>query len=291
MSRLRLRFWIKCLAVILLVSSGCARDYVTHKKTFNFFSLKTDIKMGQEVLSGQIKEFRRQHVHYDDDPEMLGRIGNIVTKIAAVSDIPQFPYEAHYARLPIVNAWCAPGGKMMVYEGLFSEKEGLVQRNSDDELAAVLGHEISHATCRHVVETMSKNSSFLFIGQVIEVLLVRSGASKTGDIFNEIFTQGMKIYAPAYSRKNESEADRVGILYMAKAGFDPRAAVALWKRAAAKSGKHDKTSIYASHPANGERAKNLEAVLPQAIAEYEKSRLLKATPQLTDPYGGVKEKD
>ena len=267
------RLWLLPILIVSVVSlCGCTKDLVTGKRTYNFFSLKTDIKMGKEVLSQQLGEFRLKGVKVDNDPEMVGRIREMVTKIAVISHIPQFPYEAHYARVPIANAWCAPGGKIMVYEGLFSEKDGLVDRNKEAELAAVLGHEIAHATCRHVVETASRNTSFLFIGQLIAVFLAQSGASTSGDLFKEVFTQGMNIYVPAYSRKNESEADRVGIIYMAKAGYDPRAAVELWKRAAAKAGKNDKTSITASHPANGERARNLEAILPQAIAEYEKTR-------------------
>lgn len=157
----------------------------------------------------------------------------------------------------------------MVYDGLFDPKKGLVHRESDDELAAVLGHEISHATARHVTESMSRNMSILLVGQVAVSAISASGTGQVQDMFNRAISEGINLYLPAYSRKNESEADRIGILYAAKAGYNPKAAVDLWYRACKKKG--EPTSLYASHPPSCERAKALEKVLPEAMEWYRKS--------------------
>jgi len=160
------RLWLLPILIVSVVSlCGCTKDLVTGKRTYNFFSLKTDIKMGKEVLSQQLGEFRLKGVKVDNDPEMVGRIREMVTKIAVISHIPQFPYEAHYARVPIANAWCAPGGKIMVYEGLFSEKDGLVDRNKEAELAAVLGltdvDALTVSMARGVAQTVSLDTAAL----------------------------------------------------------------------------------------------------------------------------------
>src|SRR3989338_4561766 len=129
------------LGALLLVLGGCSRDLVTGKRIYNWYGLDDDIKLGQRVMQDQLAELKKKRKPTDADPVMTQRVRKITRAIAAVSHLPNFPYEAHYADLEVVNAWCAPGGKVMVYSGLFDSKKGLVQKGNDDELAAVLGHE------------------------------------------------------------------------------------------------------------------------------------------------------
>ncbi|MFO1518899.1 MAG: M48 family metallopeptidase [bacterium] len=255
----------------ILSLSGCGKDYVTGKSSYNWFSLDTDVKLGAQVLDAQEKSFSSKNVSVDSEKnkEMLARVKTIVSRITKVSHIPDLPYEAHVADAPIVNAWAAPGGKIMVYEGLWDPEKGLVKKGSDDELAAVLSHEIAHCTARHVTKAISRQMTFSLIGTAVSTAIAGAGSMEGSNLFGEVFNQGMNIYVPAYSRKNEAEADRIGLFYMAKAGYDPRAAVEVWKRAAQKKG--DRTSIYASHPASGERARDLEKYLPEAMQIYEQT--------------------
>jgi len=258
--------------LFLLSFSACGKDYVTGKTSYNWFSLDTDVKLGAQVLQAQQAGFARQNVPVDKDQEMTSRVRTIVGRITRVSHIPNLPYEAHVAEAPVVNAWAAPGGKIMVYEGLWDPQKGLVRKESDDEIAAVLSHEIAHCTARHVTKSLSQQMTFSLVGLAVSSAIAGAGSYQGANLFGEVFSQGMNIYIPSYSRKNESEADKIGLFYMARAGYDPRAAVEVWKRAYQRKG--DQTSIYASHPSSGERAKALEKYLPQALEVYEQSKIM-----------------
>lgn len=257
---------------VLAFLPACSKDPVTGKSTHNYYSLASDIKLGQQVMAFQMKDLVKNSKKTDAEADAVEyqRIRRIVKRISEVSHVPNFPYESHLADVDVVNAWCAPGGKIMVYSGLWDKEKGLVTKGDENELAAVIGHEISHATARHVTERLSTLTTLQMAGAVASSAIASGGSAQGSDLFNEVFSQGMNIYVPSYSRKAESEADRLGLIYMAKAGYNPEAAVRLWERAYKKRG--DKTSIYASHPASGERAKALRALLPQAMEIYKEAR-------------------
>lgn len=260
------------LAIVLLLSmGGCAKDLITGKKTLNLYGIKTDVKFGEKVLSVQAGALKKKGKRMDAeaDPAEYERIQNIVARLSPVTHYPGFPYEAHLADVDVVNAWCAPGGKIMVYTGLFSPKEGLVEKGNETQLAAVIAHEIAHANARHVTEAISKSTMIAIAGIAVQTAIHYGGSAEGANLFGEIFSEGMNIYIPSYSRKNEFEADREGLFYMAKAGYDPRVAVELWKKAAKK--KKDRMSIYASHPSSGARAAALEELLPEAMRLYEEA--------------------
>jgi predicted Zn-dependent protease len=261
------------LSVLCLFGgTGCAKDYVTGKGSYNWYGLNSDIQLGKEVLNAQLSAFQKGRkyqgkvVEVDVDKEQLQRLQTIVDKIAKGSHLPNLPYEVHLAEIPVVNAWCAPGGKMMVYSGLWDPKEGLVSKNNEAELAAVLSHEMAHANARHVTEMLSTNMTIMLAGTVAQSAIGAAGSPMGSNLFGQFFSYGYNIFAPTYSRKNELEADRVGLFYMAKAGYDPQVAVQVWERASKKKG--DMTTIYASHPGSGERAKELKKYLPVAEKIY-----------------------
>lgn len=264
-------FLISIISVLVIGLTGCAKDLVTGKQTYNLYSIDSEAKLGTYVMKAQLKALKKNEKHYDTKKNRKQRkkIKQIVRNLAKVSHYPNFPYEVHVADVPIVNAWCAPGGKIMVYEGLWDPKKGLVKKDNEDELAAVLAHEMAHATARHVTETVSRNVTIVAAGQVASSV-IGAYSSQGGTMFNQMFSHGFNIFLPAYSRKNELEADKIGLIYMAKAGYDPRAAVRLWKRAAKKKG--DRTSIYSTHPSSGIRAKTLEKHLPEALKYYEEAK-------------------
>ena len=252
--------------------AGCAKDMITGKTTLNYYKVSSEPKLGMEVLQSQTKSLKKQGAKVDSKKNYaeLERIRRIVKNISKVSHVPTFPYEVHLADVPVVNAWCAPGGKMMVYEGLWDKEKGLLEKGNEDQLAAVLGHEMAHATARHVTESISRNMTVMVAANVAYTAIA-AGSAEGADLFGQVFNQGFNIYVPSYSRQNESEADKLGLFYMARAGYDPRAAVALWEKAAKKN--KEPTSVYASHPSSGERAADLKKYLPEAIEIYEKSKI------------------
>lgn len=251
---------------------GCAKDLVTGKKAYNWFSIGEDVKLGEQVIAAQVDAIKKSGKKLDSeaDAALYQKIQEVTARLGAVSHFPSFPYQAHLADVDIANAWCAPGGKVMVYSGLFSATKGLVSGDNTDELAAVLGHEIAHATARHVSESLSRNFTLMAAGQIAVSAISSSGAGTLQNAFNRAIVEGVNLYLPYYSRSNEAEADRIGVMYMAKAGFNPKAAVDLWYRACQKRG--DPNSLYASHPSSCQRAKDLEAILPLAQAEYTKRK-------------------
>ena len=257
--------------VLLAVSFGCAKDLVTGKSTLNYYSIEGEPKLGKEVLLQQTKAAEKKGTKMDAaaDPKEYKRLQEIVARLQSVTHYPGFPYEVHLVESDTVNAWCAPGGKMVVYTGLWDPKEGLVKKGDDDQLAAVLAHEMAHANARHVTEAISRNMTIAIAGAAVQTAIAAGGSAQGANLFGEIFSDGMSIYVPSYSRSNEFEADRLGLIYMAKAGYDPRVAVELWKQAATR--KKDLTSIFASHPSSGTRAKALEAMLPMAMVIYEQT--------------------
>lgn len=258
-------------AAALLTSAGCAKDLITGKSTLNYYSLESEPQIGKQVLGVQSQSIKAKGKRMDAeaDPVEYDRLKRIVASLSKVSHYPNFPYEVHLADVDVVNAWCAPGGMVMVYTGLWDPKKGLVEKGNDDELAAVLAHEIAHATARHVTESISRNMTIAMAGAAVQGAIAAGGSSTGADLFGQIFSDGMNLYVPSYSRKNEREADYLGLMYMAKAGFDPRAAVELWKKAAKR--KKDNASIYSSHPSNGSRAYELEKLLPEAMKVYEET--------------------
>jgi solute:Na+ symporter, SSS family len=260
-----------CLSVAPFFA-GCAKDLVTGKTTLNYFSLESEPQLGSQVLAAQKKSFvgKGKKMDAEADPVEYERLKRIVARLGAVSHYPGFPYEVHLADVDVVNAWCAPGGKVMVYTGLWNPKKGLVEKGNDDQLAAVLSHEIAHANARHITKAISREMTLATVGAVVQTAIAAGGSVEGANVFGDVFMSGMDLYIPSYSRKNELEADRLGLFYMAKAGYDPRAAVELWKKAAKR--KKERATIFASHPVSGARARALEQYLPQAMVLYEEAR-------------------
>lgn len=258
--------------LLLGFSIGCSKDYVTGKSSYNWFGIKKDVSLGKQVLNAQLQAFKKgqkyqgKAIEVDVDQEQLARLQTIVKRLAKVSHLPNLPYEVHLAEIPVPNAWAAPGGKMMVFSGLWDPEKGLVDKGNDDQLAAVLAHEMSHATARHVTESLSTHMTIMMAGTVASSAIGATGSTLGSNLFGNFFSFGYNIFAPTYSRKNEYEADRIGLFYMSKAGYDPRVAVEVWKKASKKKG--DYTTIFASHPGSGDRAKALERYLPEAMKLY-----------------------
>lgn len=256
-----------CGLVLCLLTSSCATvDPVTGRKVNNMYLIEDDIQLGREVMADTVKSMREAGVPLNANRTRVRQVEDMVKRIAAVSHLPNLPYEVTVFETNIVNAAAAPGGQLMVFSGLYDPKKGLVA--NEDELAAVIGHEIAHVTCRHTTESMTR--------QLPMQLILMGGAiyaeAKGNDDLAMALGAGFLVYQglilPRYSRTDEAEADAVGMMYMAKAGYDPRAAIRVWERAAERESDPGLFAMFSSHPTNKSRKKALEAKLPEAMEAY-----------------------
>ena len=174
-------------------------------------------------------------------------------------DALDWKWEVNVISADEVNAWCMPGGKIAVYSGLI-DKLAL----TDDELAAVIGHEIAHALREHARERMSRALPVAIGAQVVGVLI----GEGIGDVAG---TFGQAFFVLPNSRENEQESDRIGVELAARAGFDPRAAVSLWNKMA-RQGGGAKVQWLSTHPAHETRIRDLQDYSQRVLPLYEKAR-------------------
>lgn len=161
-----------------------------------------------------------------------------------------------------INAWCMPGGKVMVYTGL------LPVTQNETALAVVMGHEIAHAIARHGNERMSQQMALQTGGNVLSIAV--SGTTKqTQDIFNICYGNAAGLGVLAYSRNHELEADKLGLVFMALAGYDPHEAVAFWQRMA-KESKGSGFEFLSTHPSDEKRIEEIKKFMPKAMKYYKK---------------------
>lgn len=257
---------------MLLILTGCTTmDAVTGQQTRNFYSLQQDVSLGSQVYDETVAEMRKQGVPINADAARVAQLKEMVRRISSVSDLPTLPYDVTLIQTNIVNAMAAPGGKIMVYEGLWNPKDGLVK--DDDELAAVMAHEIAHVNCRHSTEAMTRAMP---VNAAMMIGVIAAKDTKYEQFAQIAAAGGLFVYngiwMTRYSRIDEGEADSVGLMYMAKAGYDPRAALRIWERAAQRrKGSDPAASIFSSHPPDAVRLQNLRMKLPAALAAYEAS--------------------
>ena len=164
-----------------------------------------------------------------------------------------------------VNAWCMPGGKVAVYTGLLPISQ------DENGLAVVMGHEVAHAIAKHGNERMSQALLAQFGAIGLSVALA-GNPGVTSDLFMQAYGVGAQVgFLLPYSRIHESEADHIGLILMARAGYDPRGAVVLWQRMNAKGGSRP-PEFLSTHPAPESRIRNIESLIPEAMQYYKVQR-------------------
>jgi predicted Zn-dependent protease len=211
----------------------------------------------QEVLSSS------DVVESGKQAEVVRKVAN---KIAAQTGeaAKDFQWEVSLVNSPQVNAFCLPGGKIVVYTGILPVAE------DEAGLATVIGHEVAHAVARHGAQRVFQNS-------IMQTALAGAAYSFSDmDYQKRQMIMGLLGAGAQYgvvlpfSRSHESEADEMGLLYMARAGYDPRESIDFWKRMS-EAGGSQPPEFLSTHPANATRIQRLEDFMPRAIAEYEKA--------------------
>ncbi|HEY6166789.1 MAG TPA: M48 family metallopeptidase [Verrucomicrobiae bacterium] len=246
------------LAAGLLV--GCATVPETGRRQLNLISAGEEVKLGLSAF-GEVKK----GTPISHDPAANAMLQRVGRRIAAVAQLPSAQWEFVLFESKEANAFCLPGGKVGVYTGLLSVAK------DDAGLATVLGHEIAHAVARHGAERMS------------ESLLMQVGGSALGAAVEDSDPRWKAAALTAYSvgakygrelphsRGQESEADQIGLIYMARAGYDPEAAVGFWQRFAEYNRQHgggQGLEFFRTHPLDETRIKQIQGWLPRAKSEY-----------------------
>ena len=180
------------------------------------------------------------------------------------SELKNFSWEFNLVKSKDVNAFCMPGGKIVVYEGL------LPITREETGLAIVLGHEIAHAVAKHANERISQQMALQYGGQIAGGLLGNNAAAQ--QIGGLVFGLGSQFGVTLpYSRKHEYEADELGLIFMAMAGYDPRQAVDFWTRMSQASGGNAPLEVMSTHPSDQNRIAKINEHMPEALKYYQGS--------------------
>ncbi len=196
------------------------------------------------------------------NPEWRKQIRTVGERIKNVAEKPEFKWEFNVLKGTDVNAFCLPGGKVAFWEGIMPICQ------DETGVAVVMGHEIAHALAHHGAERMTSGMGAEIVGQVLSVGLGKSDPAVKDNVL-KLYGVGAQVGVMLpFSRNHETEADKIGLILMAKAGYDPRAAVEFWKRMA-KLGEGQKPPEFLStHPSDDRRIKQIEEWLPEVLTYY-----------------------
>lgn len=182
------------------------------------------------------------------------------------NELQNFKWEFNLVADKQVNAFCMPGGKIVVYEGI------LPVTQDETGLAIVLGHEIAHAVAKHSAEQLSKQMRQQYAAQIGGTVLSQvasaKGLSNTASLIDMAGQIGFKFANLKYSRDNETEADHLGLIFAAMAGYDPQLAIPFWQRMSQLSGGSNKSELFSDHPSDEKRLAALQKLMPEAVKYY-----------------------
>lgn len=236
-----------------------------NRKQYMLVSAQETDQMAATAYQQTLQQATGSHT-LNTDKRMTERVRGIAQRLIAQvgvfrSDASKWPWEVNVQQSNELNAYCMAGGKIMVYSGLISQL-----KLTDDELAAVMGHEMAHALREHSRERLSQAyGTSLAIGIVGKAAKLDTSGQ---DLLGKAFTVA---YTLPHSREHETEADLMGIELSARAGFDPRAAISLWKKMGSTGGSKP-PELLSTHPSDKTRMTTLENAIPKVLPLYEAAR-------------------
>lgn len=247
-----------------LLMAACATAPETGRSQLVMIDPAQEAQLGFSAF-----EQKKRQTPIARDSAAQRQLQEVGQRIARVASVPNARWEFVVFEDKEANAFALPGGKVGINTGI------LPITKNDAGLAAVVAHEVAHVSARHGAERMSQGMAVQLGGAVLSAVLGASGyGGMTHDVAMQAFGLGAQygLLMP-YSRLQESEADRIGLLYMARAGYDPREAVAFWQRFsaynAARGGKGP--AFLSTHPLDDTRIADLQKAMPQAMAEYQRA--------------------
>ena len=260
-------------AAALALVSGCSTVDTTQPGVVGVDRDQRMMVSAQEMEQGAIKAYAQMMAEaqkkgvLDRNPAQVQRVRAITQKIVSQTasfrpDAAKWPWEVHVVSVDEVNAWCMPGGKMAIYTGLIEKMNA-----TDDEIAAVMGHEISHALREHHRERASREMGTQMAVGIAGALL---GIGELGQNLGNMVAD-VTLNKPN-SRVQEQEADRIGVELAARAGYDPRAAVTLWEKMQKNSSGGQPPKFLSTHPSHEDRIKDLRAYSERVMPLYQAAK-------------------
>lgn len=240
---------ITLVLLVLFVIVGCTQKTpYTNRSQMIFMSSKEELALGEKSYKEALSDSKV--ITGTKDANRIKTIGSRIAKVANRSD---FNWEFNLVENKDLNAFCLPGGKVVVYTGI------LTVAKNDDQLATVISHEIAHALARHGAERMS--TSMIQQGvQTFGNVILAVGAPEYQNIFNQTYGIGTQVGVMLpYGRMQESEADEIGIYLMSKAGYDLNEALKFWENM--NAGNKDTNDFLSTHPSSATRIKDIQKVI------------------------------
>ena len=263
-------FRYTCMATLAIALASCSTVPLSGRKQL---SLVSDDQI-QEQAAAAYKEFLTSSdtkvVTGTSNATLVKNVGSKIAKAVntylaseGLAEQYNFNWEFNLVQSSDVNAWCMPGGKVAVYTGI------LPFTANEAGLATVMGHEIAHAIARHSMEQMSNQYAMQVGAQVLGV--ATSGKSSVMQtLVNNAYGIGGQLALLKYSRSNESEADQLGLIFMAMAGYNPETAVSFWERMASTKAASSTPEFLSTHPSDARRISNIQKLIPKAKEYYKK---------------------
>lgn len=251
-----------CLAVLSsILFTGCTTVPETGRRQINFMTPGAEMQLGFSEFDKMKKD-----VPISKDPAANALLQRVGQRVAAVAPLPNAQWEFVVFESKEANAFCLPGGKVGVYTGI------LPITKDEAGLATVIGHEVAHAVARHGGERISEAMGLQMLGVAVDAT---TQSSKYHDAYVAGFGLSSQLgVALPHSRLQESEADHIGLLYMARAGYDPEAAVGFWQRFAEFNKQQGGATPWflRTHPLDDKRVEQLKGWMPEAKAQFKPAK-------------------
>jgi predicted Zn-dependent protease len=260
------------LVALMFFAASCSKVPLTGRNQVNLLPESSMVEMSltsydQFLDSNKVSKNQQQTA-------MVKRVGsNIATAVEKYlkdngygSYLQYFKWEFNLVESDVPNAWCMPGGKVVVYSGI------LPLTQSETGLAVVMGHEVAHAVARHGNERMS-HAMMVQMGGVALGEAIKSKPNETQTIFSAAYGIGSQVGVMLpFSRQHEYEADKMGLIFMSIAGYNPKEAVAFWQRMSEKAGGQKPPEFLSTHPVDTKRIAALNEIMPEALKYYQSGK-------------------
>ncbi|HZG26316.1 MAG TPA: M48 family metallopeptidase [Chitinophagaceae bacterium] len=261
---------ILLLACVSLSLYSCSRNAVTGRNQLTLFPESEIQQMAVTQYRSFLTENKVVSASASKDAEMVRRVGQRITNAinqyytskGQQSILEGYQWEYNLVDSKDVNAWCMPGGKIVVYTGL------LPITQNEAALAVVMGHEVTHALAKHGNERMSQGM-LQQVGQVALSVALANKSQETQNVFMSAYGIGSNVgLVLPFSRRDEHEADQFGLNFAAMAGYNPQEAIPLWQRMEAAGGGNKPPEFLSTHPSEGSRIARLKKQMPEALKYY-----------------------